>query len=53
VLDVAYSKLIPRQGMIYPSSCEERGIPTDYKGGYTLANKIKGEGFEADLYRKH
>jgi hypothetical protein len=25
----------------------------DYKGGYRLASKIKDEGFEVDLYKKH
>jgi hypothetical protein len=25
----------------------------DYKGVYRLASKIKEEGFEADLYKKH
>ncbi len=25
----------------------------DYKGVYRLARKIKDEGFEADLYKKH
>jgi hypothetical protein len=24
-----------------------------YKGGYRLASKIKDEGFEVDLYKKH
>jgi hypothetical protein len=29
------------------------GLPKDYKGGYRLASKIKDEGFEANLYKKH
>jgi hypothetical protein len=28
-------------------------IAKDYKGVYRLASKIKDEGFEADLYKKH
>jgi hypothetical protein len=29
------------------------GQNKDYKGVYRLASKIKDEGFEADLYKKH
>jgi hypothetical protein len=28
-------------------------LTKDYKGVYRLARKIKDEGFEADLYKKH
>jgi hypothetical protein len=32
---------------------DEMVVNKDYKGVYRLGSKIKDEGFEADLYKKH